>query len=119
MEIGESMGIEQDEDGIVQEVAKINSEILSLIVKKNDLIQRYISDNGLKKVLENIRKSSIENKIEGFYYDSEASMYVIKLEFPDKDFMTRLKKKHQIMIDAFKGISDEFIAKNIRIMGVI
>jgi hypothetical protein len=113
------MGLEQDEDGITQEVEKIDNEILSLIVKKNDLIQRYISDNGLKKVLENIRNSPIENKIEGFYYDRESSMYVIKLEFPDKDFMARLKKKHQIMIDAFNGITDEFIVKNIRIMGVI
>ena len=113
------MGLERDEDGIEQEVAKINNEILNLTVKKNELISRYISDNGLKKVLENIRKSSIENKIIGFGYDEESSVYIIHLEFPDKDFMTRLKKKHQIIVEAFNGIDDEFIVKNIRITGVI
>ena len=104
---------------IEQEVQRIKDEILNLTIKKNDLISRYISDNGLKKVLENIRNSVIENKIETFYYDNEEGAYVIRLNIPDKEFKNRLEKKHLIMLDAFKGIDNEFILKNIRITGAI
>jgi len=104
---------------IEQEVGILDQEIHRLTIQKNDLIQRYILDNGLKKVMENIRNSPIENKIEEFYYEPESSMYVIQLNIPDKDFSSRLEKKHKICIDAFKGITDEFILRNIRIMGAI
>jgi hypothetical protein len=51
---------------IKEQIKKIDEEILDLRVKKDDLIHRYISNNGLHDVIDNIRSSNISCKLTSF-----------------------------------------------------
>lgn len=106
---------------IKEKVEKFNKEIANLENKRHNTIKRYVLDNGLKDVLQNIRKTKIPCKIKSFNFENNDDFYVIHLELPKtiKDFKTRLKTKHMIVDEAFKGIDDDFIVSHIMIVGVI
>ena len=100
---------------INEEVKELDKEILNLEIKKNDLISRYIDDNGLIRIYKNINNSGIFFDVVSDEYDYKKYMYIISLALHETDKKKKAELKDLLLKKAFKGIDDGFLIDHVRI----
>lgn len=105
---------------IDEQIKQINDEIQRLRGKRIELIQKYLEPFA-KQAIYDIRQFKIDCgynfDIDTYYFDKEDEVYVIRLLIDDREFKSRLKKKHEILGIAHKNISNDFALRKIMIMG--
>ena len=107
---------------IEEEIKQINDKISELRDKRISLIQKHVKP-FLDKAIHDINQFRIDCDFDfdvlGYFFDDIDEVYDIRLRIDDKEFKSRLKKKHQIIHVAHKSVNDEFANKKIMIMGAI
>lgn len=107
---------------IDEEIKQINDEISKLRDRRIRLIREYVKPY-VEKAIKNINQfktnCGFKFEVRDYNFDDMDELYNIRLNIPDKEFKSRLEKKHQIIDIVYKSVDDDFAHKKIMITGAI
>jgi len=107
---------------IEEEINQIENKIQNLRIQKQLKIKNYLIPFGMQAIyaISDFKvKCDFKFEITRHYFDDQDETYVIHLKINDKNFHSRLDKKHKISDVVRNCIKDDFAVKRIMIMGAI